>query len=211
MTEFHAYLIIIVYPAPKKRREFFSKNTSKLKETYLTLVPYLTAKYYENRYPDYFYENSFFHANSVFNQKNFSDEILTQILEDYIEFGLKKDVNDYKYDDDLINIFKKLVIFKNNQGLFERSKECLDNLMGEAIIRKDLLIDLSRNDTSNTDDLLTIDFDFNSTESIDELVNLLDEFVVFDKFNIDKEDFKKKLKEDFNLLDINNIKKFMQE
>ena len=83
--------------------------------------------------------------------------------------------------------------------------------MGEAIIRKDLLIDLSRNDTSNTDDLLTIDFDFNSTESIDELVNLLDEFVVFDKFNIDKEDFKKKLKEDFNLLDINNIKKFMQE
>ena len=174
--------------------ELFSNNTSKLKEIYLTIVPYLTAKNYDCDYPDYFPEMKTFIDFMQSNEKVYPEEIVTQILKDYMRFALDvKNLDDYSDGEELFEIFKDLVLFDNKHGFFKESKEYLTFLWQNTLI---------------TYDIRGCDFEFNDDTSIEDVVNYVEELGIFDKFKvIKKEYFLLSIEDYFSALDMNKIKR----
>lgn len=156
----------------------FVKDVSCLEKYYSMLLPYLTAKNYEqiiqifkSAEDKYLWDKM--HEKALKDYKNqFSDEELTQELDGYLKYGYDNELNN-----ELISIFKDLAIEENNYGHFKNTKEHLDKLMGDAIIMEFVL---------------NLDFKtryINKKLSKQMLIEELDELGVFKKFNINTENF----------------------
>lgn len=166
---------------PEDDRYFkeFTNDIRSLEKYYSMLLPYLTAKNYEqiiqifNSAEDkYLWDKLHEKALKDF-KKQFSDEELTQELEGYLKYS-----HDNELNNELISIFKGLAIDENDYGLFKDTKEHLDKLMGDAII---------------IEYVINLDFETRYINkklfAKERLLKELDALEVFKKFKINKENF----------------------
>ena len=183
--------------------KLFSNDISKLKEAYLNIVPLVTAKNYEYKYPSYFKAEDYLFDKPVhtITKKKYPEERFNQILEDYLLYRWGCDIND---DDLFVKIFVELARKENDNLSFDHSIEYLDKIMKRTVIK---------------DYMLNLDVDFNnynidyvigfllSTGEPDYVADYLDALGIFDKFNIKEENFIYCIHDYLNVLDMNKIKR----